>query len=64
MPAGTSNAAPSATPARNARPRWARARTSTAASVIVGATPYKARAKREGLPKFAAALSYALPEIM
>jgi len=50
MPAGTSNAAPSATPARNARPRWARASTSTAASVIVGATPYKARARHTRNP--------------
>jgi len=50
MPAGTSNAAPSATPARNARPRWARASTSTAASVIVGATPYKAKARHTRNP--------------
>jgi len=44
MPAGTSNAAPSATPARNARPRWTRA------SVIVGATPYKARTRHTRNP--------------
>jgi len=50
MPAGTSNAAPSATPARNGRPRWTRASTSTAVSVIVGATPYKARARHTRNP--------------